>query len=207
MLLVSVVVLAASASAPRRHAFEKSLTTPAGYDATWAAVVDVFGENNWAIANLEKDSGIITTDWMRLDGEGGQADCGDSGLAIEHGREVRFNVLVRGDDETAEVTVNTTLREYRSFDGRSFYADCTSTGVIEGRIHAMVDHALARRPSRRPPARRARHDRGSAAGTDEPAASVDEPAAGTEGGPCYGNDTCNADLTCDEDARCVAPVR
>jgi hypothetical protein len=64
-------------------------------------------------------------------------------------------------------------------------ADCVSTGRTEDLFLTALSQALlrARTPHREPPT---------------------EPPDGTLGGACYGNQTCNAGLTCDTRTRCVA---
>lgn len=196
-LLAAALALVASASGPKRHKFENSSVTAASYDATWSAVIEVFASHNWPIQNMEKDSGLITTDWMSLDGYEHGADCGSAPLASKNGRGVRFNVLVREADGGARVTVNTTMREARSFDGNHFMVDCQSTGALEAAVHGMVDSTVA--TSARADRKRA-EERARAA-----AKAVTTPAAGADGGACYGNGTCNAGLACDAAARCVQP--
>lgn len=194
-ILLLVGALGASASAPKQHQYAKSADMAAPFDPTWDAVIDVFADRNWAITNMEKASGLITTDWMRLSSEDRFADCGGSGLASVVTREIRFNVLVRGKGPAATVTVNATFRELRSFDGREGYVDCESTGAVERLIHQLVDERLASRPPPPPP---------PAAPASAPAAPVPAAAApptavdGTLGGKCYGNQTCNAGMRCDD---------
>lgn len=69
-VLASVVVAAASATAPARHKVETTTTVPASVDQAWEAMIDLFADNNWAIQNLDRSSGLITTDWMSLGRDG-----------------------------------------------------------------------------------------------------------------------------------------
>lgn len=137
-VLASVVAAAASASAPGRHSVNSTATIPASYDATWNALIDLFAERNWAIQNLDRSSGLITTDWMTIDEK--YADCGGSGLATVQGTGVRFNVRVKNDDSrSSDVSVNATFRQTRSFDGRTGVVDCVSNGTVEAFVHRAVD--------------------------------------------------------------------
>lgn len=132
---MAVLVSAASATAPGKHSVQKARTIDATYDATWTALIEVFAEHNWAIANMEKDSGLIATDWMAIPNDSPFADCGGSGIARELGTQIRFNVFVRDLDGDAQVTVNTSFRQLRSFDGKQAIVDCTSKGEVERQIH------------------------------------------------------------------------
>lgn len=141
-VLASVVFATASATAPAKHNVQKSAKIGHDYDTTWAAVIDVFSDRGWAIANMEKDSGLITTDWMNLgDDESNVADCGSAPLAAFKVTQVRFNVRVKGGDGGSSVTVNTKFRQERKFDSTSQSAivDCESTGLIEGEIQQAVN--------------------------------------------------------------------
>jgi hypothetical protein len=199
VVVVLVGALAASASAPKRHTIDKSMATVAPFDPTWAAVIEVFADQNWVIQNMEKDSGLITTDWMSLDESNAFADCGGSGMSRVLGRELRFNVLVRAgaDGSSSSVSVNATFRESRSWDGRQWYVDCNSTGRVEHLIHDLVAESLSRRPVRAPTIAQPPPAPPSPVSTT-PSPTTTAPADGTLGGACYGNQTCNAGLRCDD---------
>ncbi|MDB4960426.1 MAG: hypothetical protein JWP01_425 [Myxococcales bacterium] len=137
VVLVLTTALAASATAPSTHAVNTTATVAASYEATWTAVLDLFAENNWAILNLDKDSGLVTTDWMRIEDK--YADCGNAPLLTTDQTSVRFNVRVKSDEGSSEVAVNASFRQLRSFDGKSHVVDCTTNGTVEGFIHRMVD--------------------------------------------------------------------
>lgn len=147
-VLGAVVALAASATAPKQHHVEPRMAISATYDQTWAAVIDLFAERNWAILNMEKDSGLITTDWMTLGADGpGYADCGGAGITTVRDTAVRFNVRVREEGARTEVIVTATFRQVRVFDGQTSIKDCYSKGNVEALIHREV---AARAPSIKP---------------------------------------------------------
>lgn len=130
------LVAAASATAPGQHTVRATATVSASYSATWSAVIDLFAEKNWAIQNLEKDSGLITTDWMSVADD--YADCGSAPLARNNGTQVRFNVRVTEDGETSDVSVNAVFRQHRSIDNNHVTVDCVSNGTVEAFIHHVV---------------------------------------------------------------------
>lgn len=145
----SVIVAAASATAPKSHRVNKSAEVLHGFDQTWTALIDVFSEHNWAIGNMEKDSGLITTDWMSVGDDGERfADCGSEGMAVVKATQVQFNVRVKGDERVATLTVNTKFRQERYFDGNTFMADCNSRGTVEARIQNEVEVIAAQNEAR-----------------------------------------------------------
>lgn len=136
-----VVALAASASAPKQHDVQSTTKVRASFDATWTSVIDVFADRNWPTQALERDSGLVSTDWLAMtDAQAEQySDCGGSGLASVHGHQGRFNVRVKEVDGSTSVSVNTLYREMRSFDGRQWFADCTSKGKWEAELTEIIE--------------------------------------------------------------------
>jgi uncharacterized lipoprotein len=121
----------------------------ASFDQTWNAVIDVFGEQNWPISELEKASGIVITDWLRSSED--WTDCGSfKGGNTQYrisGLQLRFNVVVREADGGASVRVNTIhqgqaaqlwMGAWNSAD-----ATCLSTGLTEALVLSEVADALA----------------------------------------------------------------
>jgi hypothetical protein len=136
--LVAMLALASCATAPQVHQFQKSWTMPCSFDKAWSATVELFAERGWPIATLEKDSGLIVSDWVSLGPQDRYTDCGSPGLAIPLRREARFNVFIRPGETGPSLTINTTFRELRSFDQQTFYRDCTSTGALESELEAQI---------------------------------------------------------------------
>lgn len=134
----------ASASAPAKRDIKKATTVPASYDDVWSAVIDVFSERGWTIGNVEKDSGLITTDWMTLNGEDESAfaDCGGSGVTFTEGVQIKFNVRIRDEDGTV-VTVDTFFRALRSLGEQTAFVPCQSKGTVEKLVHAEVERRTA----------------------------------------------------------------
>ena len=131
------LVLAACATAPVARQFDRTATFPgADFDAVWNAVIDLFGEEGWAIDNMEKDSGLITTDWMTADES--YLACGSSGLAGEYGHMGRFNVVAREQGGGVSLTVNTSWRVTRRLLDVNAVRECLSTGVLERVVHDQV---------------------------------------------------------------------
>lgn len=141
-VLGCVVALAASASPPsQQHVVVPAVQLTTDYDSVWAAVIDVFADHNWPTQNLDKSSGIVSTDWMQMSDPQIQAyaDCGGSGIAREVSTQVRFNVRAKEIDSGATVTVNSAFRQIRSFDGRVGMTDCNSRGTWERELQVAIE--------------------------------------------------------------------
>lgn len=150
-VLAGVVAMAASATAPTKRRVETTAVVRTTYDQAWDAVIDLFSERNWAIQNMDRDSGLITTDWMSLGSEADTfADCGGSGIASVGETAVRFNVRVKPGETATSVAVNASFRQLRSFDGVSRTVECVSKGTVEALVHDEVDTRSARSQPRRP---------------------------------------------------------
>lgn len=137
--LVGFLLLAGCVTAPKVHQFEKTWTLECDFNEAWAATVQLFAEKNWPIANLEKASGLISSDWVSVNLGDGMADCGSAGLAIAHQAQGKFNVFLRDTSSGPSVTVNTSFRQLRSFDNTQWYQDCTSTGVLEATVFLAIE--------------------------------------------------------------------
>jgi uncharacterized lipoprotein len=139
MLLASM----ACATAPVARNFASLADYPgATFAEVWDLVIDVFGDRNWAIDNLERASGIITTDWMRADNVSYQ-DCGSPGFLSSHSDHMgRFNVVVRETDEGVSIRVTTSWEATRSSDDDISIVECLSTGVLERELHEDVRERL-----------------------------------------------------------------
>jgi hypothetical protein len=139
-----LLVVSGCATPPKVHQFDRSvLLSGASFDATWNQIIDVFGERNWPISNMEKASGFINTDWMRVPNSTRYMDCGSPGMNIDTNPQGRFNIVVREDGGT-RVTINTLWRTTRGMGQTQWLEDCTSTGVLEGQIHSELRTRLVR---------------------------------------------------------------
>jgi hypothetical protein len=185
-----LVAVASAGAPPKQHAVEKGARIDGTVEQTWAAVIEVLAEHNWLIQNLEKDSGLIATDWMGIPLSSPFVDCGTPGMVNVTGRSMRFNVLLRPAGPSTSMTVNVAAVQTQTNETGVYRVECTSTGELEQRLHRGVARAVARGPRS-----------GGGAAPSPPAATA--PASGTVGGPCYGNQTCNAGLACTPQQVCV----
>ena len=113
-------------------------------EMVWQAVIETFAELNLPIMNMEKDSGLITTDWMLTNKI--YCDCESPGLTLAQ-REFRgkFNVFLKKiSNDLSEMKVNCLYEMiifYTGSVGPRTYS-CVSTGKLEAEIYRLVDEKL-----------------------------------------------------------------
>ena len=142
--VITTLVSLACATAPVARDFENLAEYPeASFSEVWDLVIDVFGDRNWAIDNLERESGIIATDWMATDDPSYQ-DCGGSGIFGSPQTHMgRFNIVVRETDVGVSMRVTTSWRATRAVIVEDEVAlTCVSTGVFERELHDEVGRRL-----------------------------------------------------------------
>lgn len=140
--IISLTVVGACATLPEPREVERTFHIDGStVDDLWPAVIETFGSRSWAIDNMERASGLITTDWMHAT-DPSWMDCGNPGMGGFVDRMVRFNVFVRSASEGTDLSINTSFRTTRTaFEGPSVGIDCVSTGVLE---MVVRDEILAR---------------------------------------------------------------
>lgn len=130
------------ASAPKPRLIDETVALSVPYDEVWTGVIETLAEMSMPIDTREKESGLVTTDWMTFTGTGNDevCDCGGLGLAIERSRKGKLDVRLTRDEATGEtsVTVNTTYRQTRARGDAMSTVDCVSTGSVEKKLHATL---------------------------------------------------------------------
>jgi len=152
---------------------DASLVT-ASMGQTWDAVIDLFATRNIPIRTIERASGLIVTDALRVGQEGNTyASCGTVNGKVLAPDRATYNVLVRGDSNMA--TVRTTVLWTRTEE--PVVPECTSTFIWERALETDVK-ARAERQGRQV-ARETVHLRPVPPGQPSPAPA----AAPAPGGP------------------------
>ena len=144
-----LILLVGCAIPPQQHEFKKTfLLSGTDKDAAWSAIVGLFAERDWTITTIEKDSGIIASDWRSLSSAQGEefADCGapDGFYVLARGRSVKFNLFLRQSGQDLQLVINTNFRERRRNTSSSsdFYSDCYSRGTLEAYLFGEVSKRL-----------------------------------------------------------------
>jgi len=142
--------MAACATAPAPRLVVRPFAISKPFDAVWQSVIETFAELNLPIMNMEKESGLITTDWISFRGQDkttGYCDCGGIGMNVEIDRLGRFNVYVEKVGESScELEVNSFFeiitRSALAHNGPSSVGYCVSTGKLEAEIYKRVSEKI-----------------------------------------------------------------
>jgi len=142
VLVAAMLAAGCALDRPRgTYAVEKSQAYAADFDATWSAVIQFASEQNWSIKTIEKASGIIAFEPLKVDES--QCDCGGGSVgvltSIPQSLEAHVDLFVRHDSPTqTTVTANVSMKGLRStgsiFDNEEtkyYWVDCASTGALE----------------------------------------------------------------------------
>jgi hypothetical protein len=132
--------------APAPRQIVKSFPIDKTFDQVWTAVIETLSDLSLPIMNMEKASGLITTDFISFQGQTNEdyCDCGAPGASFtEIDRRGKFNVFVkRISDNSCEIKINSV------FDRTSIYSldknsrpvtnPCVSTGKLEANIYKLI---------------------------------------------------------------------
>ena len=141
ILALTSAFLAACASAPAPRTIVNSFAIDAGYDSVWSALIETFAELQLPIDNMEKDSGLVTTDWIEFTGQTneGYCDCGGLGINIEVNRLGKFNVFMKKvTEDSCQMTVNCMYEQTIRFGDTTSRRKCISTGNLEQEMYNLV---------------------------------------------------------------------
>jgi uncharacterized lipoprotein len=139
--LLLVILTSGCATAPVQRHFDRTThLQDVEFDQAWNAIIDLFGERNWTIANMERASGFINSDWMTVPPNSDYLDCGSPGMMVDSQHQGRFNVIVRDEPgRPVGVTINSTWRASRRLGSNPpSIVECFSTGVLERQLHRQL---------------------------------------------------------------------
>lgn len=144
LILGSVCLFIIScATAPPPREIVSSFPIEKPYDSAWIAVVETFADLQLPIQNMEKDSGLITTDWIDFTGQTNEeyCDCGGLGINKEVERKGRFNVFVKKvNEDSCEIKVNCMFEQVIRFgEYAPSRRKCVSTGNLEAEMFRLIE--------------------------------------------------------------------
>lgn len=122
------------------EAYRRTIEVDGTYDEAWRAVIETFAELELPIATLEKESGLIATDWILLAPPDQFMACGQP----VRNQEARYNVFLRasGDDDP-EMTITSSYRAVaREGAEEGALVRCASTERMEEEIQERVRETL-----------------------------------------------------------------
>ena len=139
--IVLVTTLTGCASAPKSRDVDTLFGFDYAFDEVWSAVIEtISSEYNYPIASMEKESGLISSDWYDLTGDSnrGYCDCGGLGLNSEDSRFGRFNIFVKETSDGVTMKVNAAFEQNYSLGDTYNQRPCLTNGVLEEEIFEAV---------------------------------------------------------------------
>ncbi|HET7693795.1 MAG TPA: hypothetical protein VFM44_11975 [Gemmatimonadota bacterium] len=111
----------------------REFTVHGSFDHVWEAVITAFADLDLPIAPPQRDSGVVTTDWILLEDPDRFMNCEGDARA----QEGRYNVIVRETPAAAGTRVTMTT-SYRAVN-EGVAARCASTGEMEERLRGRIE--------------------------------------------------------------------
>jgi len=147
VLFCLIFYLSGCATVPEPREIVSSFPVNKPMEAVWQAVIETFAELNLPILNMEKVSGLITTDWISFRGqkdEVGYCSCGKARFPLsEVDRQGKFNVYVKKiNDDSCEMKVNSVFEKTAAYENTIEKSTCVSTGKLEAEIYRLVNNKL-----------------------------------------------------------------
>ena len=142
ILLISYIFLYCYTPSPTPRIIQNSFPIDRPFDNVWIALIETFVEMNMPIDNMEKDSGLIATDWIDFKGQTNEeyCDCGSPGIGIEVNRQGKINIFVKKiTQNSCEIKVSCLFQQKREFaDSTTHTRSCVSTGNLERQIFELI---------------------------------------------------------------------
>jgi hypothetical protein len=147
VLVVVCLVLIACGVPPVPRTIVNSFPIDKPFDSVWTAVIEVFAELSLPILNMEKASGLITTDSISFRGQKDQTGycaCGSARFPLyEIDRQGKFNVFVKKTSvDSIELQVNAVFEKVAQFETTIERTPCVSTGKLEAEIYRRVSEKI-----------------------------------------------------------------
>jgi len=147
ILFLCLTLASCMPTPPKPRQIQNSFQIEKPFDAVWQAVIEVFAELSLPIMNMEKASGLITTDWISFDSSKvyRYMDCGDqSALAFtQKTRRGKFNVFVKkNDDINCEMKINSIFETAVFYSGGVQTFPCVSKGALEAEVYKRVTEKI-----------------------------------------------------------------
>jgi len=139
--------------------FAKSRTYSAGLDETWGAVIAVLTEFEFPFDLVERESGLVTTEWVTVGPYSTNTGWGKTlevtlnsliSCNVKDSNDIpadtrcKLNVLVQSGDGGTSVTTNSKFQGWKKPVMKTpYWEPCNSTGELETRIFQAISERLA----------------------------------------------------------------
>ena len=145
LVVLFLFLSAGCATAPATFEFDPTANVEGDYDQVWSSVVEYFVLGDLPIKMIEKDSGLIVTEWMDAGSVSAAGedktycDCGGSGMSTQVWTRGKFSVFAKKiPGGGVDLRVTCTYQQQRYFMDSYTLVDCNSTGKQESLVHEYV---------------------------------------------------------------------
>lgn len=129
------------------------MTVNAPFAKTWEAAVDVFAERNISIKTLDRASGLIVAEAVKVGSRNSNlADCGKDAMGIaQYPTDATWNLLIRGDSLRSTVKANVRFirvgMSRAALSTETVTEECSTRGVWETEFEQQLKvSAEAKKP-------------------------------------------------------------
>lgn len=133
-LVIPVLTACTVAFGANGDSTTREFTVNGSFDQVWEAAITAFADLALPISPPQRDSGVVTTDWILLEDPDRYMDCDGDARA----QEGRYNVIVRETPAGAGTAVTLTA-SYRAVDEEGIAIRCGSTGDMEERLRDRIE--------------------------------------------------------------------
>ena len=145
--ILGVTVVGCVPVAPAPPAPRTAMAVSQSVAKTWEAAIDVFAERNIPIKTLDRSSGLVVAEPMKVGtADASLADCGKDAMGIvQYPTDATWNLLVRGD--SAQSTIKATVRFIRvgmsraALSTQTVSEECSTRGTWETQFEQQVKAA------------------------------------------------------------------
>ena len=144
-------IVASSGAPPAKYTFQSRVEYQKPFDEVWEAIIASFAATNVPIKTIEKSSGIIVSDHMKVPFtdkpvaiyESDYCDCGSpQALSVFTEMLGSYNIFVRrfGSDSVS-IQVNASFKaiEFNTMNKISSSRECNSKGTLEAKLLKDID--------------------------------------------------------------------
>lgn len=134
LVLISIgLCFTCCSTAPEMRIIQDTFSIDEQFDRVWPAIIEVFAERKLSIATIEKDSGIIVSEWIVLsDDLFHYADCGKGSPFPLDVIEVKFNIFLKSITiNSSEIKINALFKTGKK--------ECVSTGLFERDMYDLIN--------------------------------------------------------------------
>lgn len=135
-VIAGIVLLAACVPPPSAPPPRPDTQVNASFSRVWDAVVDRFARSSVPVKTIDRSSGLIAAESMRINGDlSSYGGCNVMGVRNAPPVGAGFNVLIHGDSTRSSIVVTA---DWIGVDGAGNRIGCVTTGKWEQEFEAAI---------------------------------------------------------------------